>query len=52
MAALVGASDGDLPVGSLIAAIADLLDADAGALSADLLPRVRELLFTGFLRFA
>jgi len=52
LAALVGASDGDLPVGSLIAAIADLLDADAGALSADLLPRVRELLFTGFLRFA
>lgn len=52
LAALVGASDGDLPVGVLIDAIADLLDVDAGALRADLLPRVRELLFTGFLRFA
>ncbi|MDF2919305.1 MAG: SAM-dependent methyltransferase, partial [Microbacterium sp.] len=52
LAALVGASDGDLPVGVLVAAIADLLDVDAAALRADLLPRVRELLFTGFLRFA
>lgn len=51
LAALVGASDGDLPVGVLVAAIADLLEVDAGALRADLLPRVRELLFTGFLRF-
>ncbi|TXK15079.1 methyltransferase [Microbacterium saccharophilum] len=49
LAALVGACDGDLPVGVLISAIADLLEADAAALSADLLPRVRELLFTGFL---
>ncbi|MDJ1114079.1 class I SAM-dependent methyltransferase [Microbacterium dauci] len=52
LAALVGASDGDLPVGVLIDAIADLLDADAAALRADLLPRVRELVFTGFLRLA
>lgn len=52
LAALVGASDGDLPVGVLVAAIADLLEVDAGALRADLLPRVRELLFTGFLSFA
>jgi hypothetical protein len=36
----------------LIDAIADLLEVDAGALRADLLPRVRELTFTGFLRFA
>lgn len=49
LAALVGACDGDLPVGALIAAIADLLDVDAGALRADLLPRVRELVFTGIL---
>lgn len=49
LAALVGACDGDLPIGALISAIADLLDVDAGELSADLLPRVRELLFTGFL---
>jgi len=52
LAALVGACDGDLAVGPLVAAIADLLDADAGALAADLLPRVRELVFTGFLAFA
>lgn len=52
LAALVGACDGDLPVGVLIDAIAELLEVDGGALRADLLPRVRELLFTGFLRFA
>ncbi len=52
LAALVGASDGELPVGVLIDAIADLLEVDASALCTDLLPRVRELVFTGFLRFA
>lgn len=51
LAALVGACDGDLPVGVLIGAIADLLEVDAAALRADLLPRVRELVFTGFLGF-
>lgn len=50
LAALVGACDGDLPVGVLSDAIAELLDVDATALRADLLPRVRELAFTGFLR--
>ncbi|MGP3533590.1 DUF7059 domain-containing protein [Microbacterium sp. RD1] len=52
LAGLVGASDGDLPLGALADAIADLLEVDATALRADLLPRVRELVFTGFLRFA
>ncbi|MET0736117.1 MAG: methyltransferase [Microbacterium sp.] len=52
LAALVGACDGDLPVGVLIAAIAELLDVDAEALRVDLIPRVRELVFTGFLGFA
>ncbi len=47
LAALVGACDGDLAVGVLIDAIAELLEVDAGALRADLLPRVRELVFTG-----
>lgn len=51
LAGLVGACDGDLPVGVLVAAIADLLEVDAAALRADLLPRVRELVFTGFLAF-
>ena len=50
LAALVGACDGDLPVGVLIDAIAELLEVDPTALRADLLPRVRELAFTGFLR--
>lgn len=51
-AALVGACDGDLAVGVLIDAIASLLEADAGDLRTGLLPVVRELVFTGFLRFA
>jgi hypothetical protein len=51
LAALVGACDGDLPVGVLIDAIASLLEVDAAELRTDLLPAVRELLFTGFLRF-
>ena len=36
----------------LIDAIADLLEVDAANLRADLLPRVRELVFTGFLHLA
>ncbi|MCR2783074.1 MULTISPECIES: methyltransferase [unclassified Microbacterium] len=52
LAGLVGACDGDLSVGVLMGAIAQLLEVDAAALRADLLPRVRELLFTGFLTFA
>lgn len=49
LAALVGACDGDLPAGVLISAIAELLEVDADALRADLLPRVRDLVFTGIL---
>lgn len=52
LAALVGACDGDLPVGVLVDAIAELMDVDAVALRADLLPRVRELLFCGMLALA
>ncbi len=52
LAALVGACDGDLPVGLLSDAIAELLEVDAAALRIELLPRVRELLFTGFLTIA
>src|SRR5690606_17185958 len=48
-AAPVGACDGELPVGPLIAAIAGLLEVDADELRAELLPRVRELLVDGFL---
>jgi len=52
LAALVGACDGDLPVGALIDAIAHLMEVDAAALRADVIPRVRELLVTGFVDFA
>lgn len=50
LAALVGACDGELAAGRLIAAIAGLLEVDETILAADLLPRVRELVVTGFLR--
>jgi hypothetical protein len=51
LAALVGACDGELSVRAIIAAIAELLDVDRSALADDLMPRVRELVITGFLRF-
>jgi methylase of polypeptide subunit release factors len=50
LAALVGACDGELSVRAIIAAIADLLEVDEAALSADLMPAIRELVVTGFLR--
>ncbi|MEC5153621.1 hypothetical protein RCH23_000987 [Cryobacterium sp. CAN_C3] len=49
LAGLVGACDGDLAVGAIIGALAQLLDADEALLSGELLPRVRELLADGFL---
>lgn len=49
LAGLVGACDGDLAVGAIIGALAQLLEADELALSVELLPRVRELLVDGFL---
>ncbi|WP_082462076.1 methyltransferase [Agromyces sp. Leaf222] len=52
LAALVGACDGDLEVGQIIAAIAHLLEVDAAALAAELLPAVRALVDDGMLRFA
>ena len=50
LAALVGASDGELDVGSIVSALAQLLDVEERALAADLFPRVRELLDDGFLQ--
>jgi methylase of polypeptide subunit release factors len=49
LAALVGACDGELGVGAICAAIAQLLEADEPALRAELLGKSRELLDTGFL---
>jgi methylase of polypeptide subunit release factors len=51
LAAIVGACDGDLPLGAIVAAVADLLEVDAGALRAAMLPAARELLADGILRF-
>jgi hypothetical protein len=51
LAGFVGACDGTLPVGALATALAEVLEADAGALQAALLPEVRRLLLDGFLTF-
>ena len=48
-AAVVGACDGELPVGAIADAVARLLDADADSARAAVLPVVRELLVEGFL---
>jgi hypothetical protein len=48
-AGLVGACDGTLTVDQIIAALAQLLDEDLGALRPQLLPRVRRLVEDGFL---
>lgn len=50
IAAVVGASDGELPLGAIVAAVAELLDVDADALAAEVLPVVRELVLAGMLR--
>ena len=47
--ALVGACDGELTVGAIAAAIAELLGVDAAELTAELLPAVRGLIDDGFL---
>ena len=49
LAAVVGACDGSLPVGVICAAVAELLEVDAGELTAEVLPQVRELVLTGLL---
>lgn len=50
LAALVGAADGELPLGVLSDAIAQLLDADAAELWDELATAVRELVAGGLLR--
>jgi hypothetical protein len=49
LAGLVGACDGDLAVGAIIGALAQLLDVEEPALTVELLPKVRALLVDGFL---
>jgi hypothetical protein len=48
-AALVGACDGDLTVGQILDAVAQLLDRDPGGLRDSYLPLARELLLEGYL---
>jgi hypothetical protein len=46
----VGACDGDLSVGAITAAVAQLLEVSTADLLADVLPRLRSLVAEGFLR--
>jgi Methyltransferase small domain len=48
-AALVGACDGTLPVGVLLAAVAELLQTELASLAGQVLPTVAELVSEGFL---
>jgi hypothetical protein len=50
LAAVVGACDGDLPLGAICSAVAQLLGVDEGELLAEVVPTIRELVVTGFLR--
>ncbi|MFP3465970.1 methyltransferase [Leifsonia sp. SIMBA_070] len=50
LAALVGACDGGLSVGAIVAALAQLLEVDEQALRSELLFAVRGMLVDGFLR--
>jgi methylase of polypeptide subunit release factors len=49
LAAVVGACAGELALGAICSAVAQLLDVDEDELLAEVLPSVRELLVTGFL---
>ena len=49
-AALVGACDGELSVGQILDALAQLLDRDPEATRTTYLPAVRELVLDGFLQ--
>lgn len=48
LAAVLGACDGELPLGVVMDAVAVLLDTDAELLRADLLPRIRTLIADGW----
>ncbi|MFT4122454.1 MAG: methyltransferase [Microbacteriaceae bacterium] len=52
LAAVVGACDGELPLGLIVDAVAGLLEADARALRAELLPELRRLVIDGLLAVA
>ena len=49
LAAVVGACDGELPLGIIAGAVAQLLDVDGAELLAEVEPTIRELVFAGLL---
>lgn len=49
LGAVLGACDGDLTAGQIIAAVADILDVDGPSLSEEIVPRLRELTRDGWL---
>ncbi|HEV7741145.1 MAG TPA: methyltransferase [Pseudolysinimonas sp.] len=49
LAAVVGACDGELSLGAILGAVASILDVDAAALTAEIVPEVRELVLGGML---
>jgi hypothetical protein len=49
LAAVVGACDGELTLGAILVAVATILDVDPVALSAEIVPEVRELIIGGML---
>ena len=51
LAAVVGACDGTLSLGTICTAVAELLDVDATALTAELIPELRELVLVGLLLY-
>lgn len=52
LAAVVGACDGDLPLGVLVDAVASITGVDGLQLRSELLPRIRTLVSDGFLELA
>ncbi len=52
VAAVVGASDGELTVGQLTAAVAQLVDRGPGEVAAEVVPVLRELVLDGLLRLS
>jgi len=49
LAAVVGACDGELSLGAILAAVASILDVDPAELAAEIIPEVRELAIAGIL---
>lgn len=52
LAGFVGACDGDLSVGQILNALAELLDRPVGEVHTEYLPQIRNLAVEGFLTMA